>query len=164
MIGLAYIGQVVTDFDRQPWSRIGFNLVVDSHAVLVPRNTPVLIPDIVAWCYVQVGMVEINIPPQNAPDLGERGWVVDESDQRFIFCNHVGYRQQVVAMFRGPFSLVDAIHDIDQLTRRWLVQGVRYHQVTMGIEELSFLIGEDVCQAVGVHDLSILTLVGDGKK
>ena len=86
-----------------------FKLVVDAHAVLMPSNAPGQSLLIRRRSHIDVRVIQIGVPTEDAPDFGIDRRAVDELNEGGVLRHDVGDREQFAARRVRAFASINAI-------------------------------------------------------
>ena len=148
---LADVGQIKPHLQRQPRPRVRFNLVVHAHAVLMPRHAPILPPRALIRRHVQVRMVKINVPAENAPHLRERRRPINQVHQRRVFVNHIRHRQQLPRQRLRPLPRIHSVHHLHQPRRRRSIQCILDDKEAVRVKKLALVFRQNIFCATRIH-------------
>jgi hypothetical protein len=150
-VRLAHVGEVVADLEREAGARVRLNLVVDAHAVLMPGYGPVLSGGVFARGDVEMGVVEVDVPAEDAPYLGEDRREIEEVDHGIAFLHDVRFREEFAGHGWGALSGIDPVRDGEETLEKIRRDGVFHDKVAVGLERRTLFGGETVGEAGGMH-------------
>src|SRR5882724_3465489 len=118
------------------------DLFIDAHAVLMPGDGSdgrLLQPR----RNIQVRVVYVNVPAEDAPNLGKDPRPVDQLQKRLVLGEDVGKGKQLLAPEAGrPFAGIDAVHGCAEPIEHDTVERVRDYEITLFLNALAFLAGQ----------------------
>ena len=151
---LARVRQEVSHLDRQTWPRTRLHLLVHPPCILVPPKThSALTVRGLDGCHIQMGEVDMNVPPQDPPDFGQESRIGNKVDKGLVLTQEFPCMDTLVGTDLLHFARfhIHAFGRLDQLPDACFRKGVSDDEISIPVERTTFGRRQAVLQAASIH-------------
>ena len=156
------IGEKKADFEGDHGTRIHVKVLIDAPAVLVEAEARTVFFECLVrfcrGCHGHVGVVELDVPAQNAPHFGKCFVPVEQGQEVVVLAYEVVVVDARCGTFAHPsaFFFIHAIYCDDEIADHVGWQGIRNDEIAIPFEFARFFFCQTIIETFGVHCLAPL--------